>query len=265
MTLSAARLCLVLALSATVQTDTVSVVNAIRRADYEGDRAALLRLETDLAARRVAPADAARVHYWRGFARWRRAINAFNDAPDPVEIRADLEAATRQFEAAIARDPGFIDATAALISTIGYRMFLGRDDPQAIQALADQYRPMAAAAMKAAPDHPRLLWVLGPSRWSAATRGPAADAPAQQDATIASYERALATLRSRSPAQAGPLDPDWGEPELLMSLAWSHLNKTEPDPVRAEKYARDALALVPHWHYVRDILLPQVLAAKGRR
>lgn len=264
MTLSAARLCLVLAFSAAVQTDTLSIVTAIRRADYEGDRAALHRLEAELAARPATPADAARVHYWRGFARWRRAINAFNDAPDPVEIRADLQAATREFEAAVARDPGFIEATAALISTIGYRMFLGRDDPQAIQALANQYRPMAAAAMKAAPDHPRLLWVLGPSRWAAAMRGPAAELRAQQDATIASYERALAAIRSRATA-AGPLDPDWGEPELLMSLAWSHLNKTVPDPVRAEKYARDALALVPYWHYVRDILLPQVLAAKGRR
>ncbi|MEZ5320237.1 MAG: hypothetical protein R2752_22735 [Vicinamibacterales bacterium] len=65
------------------QSDAASIVAAIRRADYEGDRDALRRLESDLAARDTSPADESRVHYWRGFALWRRAINAFNDAPDP--------------------------------------------------------------------------------------------------------------------------------------------------------------------------------------
>ena len=31
----------------------------------------------------------------------------------------------------------------------------------------------------------------------------------------------------------------------------------------AERYAHDALEIVPYWHYVRDILLPQILAAKA--
>ena len=50
-----------------------------------------------------------------------------------------------------------------------------------------------------------------------------------------------------------PLTPSWGEPENLMSLAWCSLNKKAPDPQQAEAYARQALALVPDWHYVRDI------------
>jgi hypothetical protein len=32
----------------------------------------------------------------------------------------------------------------------------------------------------------------------------------------------------------------------------------------AERYARNALEIVPYWHYVRDILLPQILAAKAK-
>lgn len=55
---------------------------------------------------------------------------------------------------------------------------------------------------------------------------------------------------------------DRGEPELLMNLAWSDLNKTEPDPDASLQYAQAALKLVPYWHYVRDILLPQIRAAK---
>ncbi|MEZ5320236.1 MAG: hypothetical protein R2752_22730 [Vicinamibacterales bacterium] len=119
--------------------------------------------------------------------------------------------------------------------------------------------------MKNAPDHPRLIWVLGGGRWWLATNGPPADRAARQDAIIASYERALATVRAQRGAAVGRLEPDWGEPELLMSLAWSHLNKVRPDPAHAETYAREALALVPSWHYVKDILLPQILAAKGGR
>lgn len=47
-----------------------------------------------------------------------------------------------------------------------------------------------------------------------------------------------------------------------MNLAWSNLNKVTADLSAAERNAREALRLVPNWHYVRDILLPQILAAK---
>jgi hypothetical protein len=57
--------------------------------------------------------------------------------------------------------------------------------------------------------------------------------------------------------------PSWGEPELLMSLAWSSLNKTTPDVAAAQKYATEALAIVLYWHYVRDILLPQIRARRS--
>jgi hypothetical protein len=56
--------------------------------------------------------------------------------------------------------------------------------------------------------------------------------------------------------------PSWGEAELLMNLAYSHLTRSTPDLTAAEQYARAALALIPSWHYVRDILLPQIAAAK---
>jgi hypothetical protein len=49
-----------------------------------------------------------------------------------------------------------------------------------------------------------------------------------------------------------------------MNLAWSFLNKDTPDLDASERYSRSALALVPYWHYVRDILLPQILASKAK-
>jgi hypothetical protein len=50
-----------------------------------------------------------------------------------------------------------------------------------------------------------------------------------------------------------------------MNLAYGQLNaKAKPDLDAAEHYAREALEIVPYWHYVRDILLPQILAAKAK-
>src|ERR1700683_4026489 len=61
-----------------------------------------------------------------------------------------------------------------------------------------------------------------------------------------------------------PLQPSWGEPELLMSLAWSNLNRTLPDLNAAEQDAQAALKIVPYWHYVRDILMPHIRAAQAK-
>ena len=47
-----------------------------------------------------------------------------------------------------------------------------------------------------------------------------------------------------------------------MSLAWTSLNQVKPDVAAAEKYATEALALVPHWHYMKNILMPQIKKAK---
>jgi hypothetical protein len=50
----------------------------------------------------------------------------------------------------------------------------------------------------------------------------------------------------------------------MMTLSYCHLNTKPSDVNAAERYAREALEIVPYWHYVRDILLPQILAAKAK-
>jgi len=60
------------------------------------------------------------------------------------------------------------------------------------------------------------------------------------------------------------LEPSWGEPELLMNRAWSNLHRTTPDLKAAQHDAAAALILVPYWHYVRDILLPQIQDAQAK-
>jgi len=51
---------------------------------------------------------------------------------------------------------------------------------------------------------------------------------------------------------------------LMMSLAYLEFSKTPPNLEAAERTTRAALEIVPYWHYVRDILLPQILAAKTK-
>ena len=114
-------------------------------------------------------------------------------------------------------------------------------------------------AKTAAPDNPRLLWVVGPNQWSTPPeRG------GGQDKAIATYKKGLDAIREHKESIIDPLEPTWGEPELLMSLAWSNLNRTAPDLEAAEEYAQAALKQVPYWHYVRDILMPQIRTAQAK-
>jgi hypothetical protein len=43
-----------------------------------------------------------------------------------------------------------------------------------------------------------------------------------------------------------------------MNRAWANFNRTAPDLKAAQQDAEAALAIVPCWHYVKDILLPQI-------
>ena len=79
----------------------VKIVTQIQRADYGGDRAALNQLYDQLVPFVDEPEFASRVRYWRGFAKWRRAINGFGETPTPKDLSEDLTDAESEFDAAI--------------------------------------------------------------------------------------------------------------------------------------------------------------------
>ena len=237
----------------------IRIVTRIQRADYEGDRATLKRLHDELTPIAEGNKLASRVLYWRGFALWRSAINGFNDSPTPTDLEADLTQAVADFKDSIARDPAFVEPKIGAGSSLGYLMFLHRKDPTLMQQLLQQSSPLLKEAMATAPDNPRLLWVLGPIRWSSPPeRG------GGQDKAFEIYNKGLEAVRNQKRGVVDPLEPSWGEPELLMNLAWSNLNRITPDLKAADQYAQAALKLVPYWHYVRDILLPQIQAAQAK-
>ena len=242
----------------------IKIVTQIQRADYEGDRSALNKLYGELVPFVDEPELASRVRYWRGFAKWRRGINGFNETPTPKDLADDLTDGESEFDAAIQRDPDFVDAKVGAASCILLRMFLEgtfstEKNPQRLRAIMAPASQILKDAKTAAPDNPRLLWVVGPNEWSTPPeRG------GGQDKAMATYQKGLEIVRKQKGTVNDPLEPSWGEPELLMNLAWSNLNRKEPDLNTAEQYARSALDLVPYWHYVRDILLPQIRDAKAK-
>ncbi len=248
------------------------LVVRIQRADYEGDRAALRQLYNDLSTFADDKEFGAKVRYWRGFALWRRAVNGANENAAPSELEQDLKLAAGEFEAAMTKDPAFVDARAAAGATRGSLIALYRTNPTLAPEFKDAARLQESIdkalsymneAEAAEPENPRVLWILGPPRfYLSQRRGDGPDKAA--DAALDMYKKGLKAARLRKNAARDPLIPAWGEPECLMTLAAGNLYRTTPDLVAAEQYAREALALVPYWHYVRDILLPAIETAKAK-
>ena len=157
-----------------------------------------------------------------------------------------------------------MDAKVGAASCMFNRLFLegvfkNGKDPQRLREILTPASTFLNEAKTIAPDNPRLLWVMGPNLWnSPPERG------GGQEKAIATFEKGLDAIRGHKESADDALEPTWGEPELLMSLAWSNLNRNTPDLKAAEQYAQAALKLVPYWHYVRDVLMPQIRTAQAK-
>lgn len=234
------------------------IVLRIQRADYEGDRATLKKCYEELAPYLESKDLASRVRYWRGFARWRDGINAGNETVDPSEMENLFLAGADEFKEALALDPSFVDAKVGIISCLGHCVYFHRNEKERAQEMVKPIFALIGEAKAAAPDNPRLLWVLGPVlSYTPPEKGGGVEK------VIENYERGIAICSQLKPP-ADQLEPSWGKPELLMSLAYANMSKNPPDLDKAEKHARAALEIVPYWHYVRDILMAKIMEAKAK-
>lgn len=236
----------------------VRLAAEIRTADYGDDREALQRLFSELEPLTRDSTLGSAARYWRGFALWRRAFNGFNDSAGPAELERDLRLALGEFDSLISRDSSDVEARTGALSCLSNLMFLGRADTSKSRAYMRRVIRMSRDARKLSALNPRLCWVWGAQLWYL----PAA-AGGGEGVAMAIYREGLQSARELRGTVSDPLLPSWGEPELLMNLAWAQLNRQVPDLGAAEENARTALKLVPGWHYVRDILLPQIEHAKG--
>jgi len=236
----------------------IQIVSQIQRADYEGDRTTLKNCYDALAPFVDNKDLGARIRYWRGFARWRDGINAGNESVDPGEMEKLFLAGADEFKAALAIDPDFVDAKVGLISCLGYVVYFHRNEKERAQEMVKPIFALVAEAKAAAPDNPRLIWVCGPILFYTPV-----DKGGGIDKVIENNERGV-TISSQLKPPADKLEPSWGKPELLMSLAYEYMTKNPPELDKAEKNARAALEIVPYWHYTRDVLLPQIAQAKTK-
>jgi hypothetical protein len=243
----------------TARKQITEIVTKIQRADYEGDRETLKKCYDALTPFLENKDLASRVRYWRGFDLWRSAINGFNDKVDETELERLFLQGVDEFKEALAREPAFADAKIGIISCLGHVIYIHRKETERSQQLLAQISPLVKEVKADAPDNPRFIWVFGPILWYTPV-----DRGGGMDKVIENYERGLGICEKLKTPE-DPLEPSWGKPELLMSLAYTQLTKTPPDVEKAERSARGALEIVPYWHYARDILLPQIAEAKAKQ
>ncbi|MGH9366171.1 MAG: hypothetical protein ACRD3M_00670 [Thermoanaerobaculia bacterium] len=231
------------------------LVAAVRSADYRGDRAALDRLDAALARIPNSPLDEYR-SYWRGFARWRRALNGFNETPTPADLASDLEGAVGHFRAAQERRPGWIEARLGMVGCWGSLVFLAGDDAAKREAIIAEAVPAMRSLQTDAPDNPRVLWIIGGIQLGAPP--PLGGDPVKAAATM--RRGVECSWREATAGTGPPWVPAWGGAENLMNLAYLYSHSSANNRTAALAYAQGALTAAPEWHYVRDILLPQIEA-----
>ncbi len=229
------------------------LASAIRAADYRGERDELRRLASALDGVKDPKLVAYR-EYWRGFAFWRRALNGMNETPVPNDVGDDLKSGVASFRASLEHKADWIEARVGLFGCFASLMYLDIDAKQKSEILSDAI-PIAKELKERGTENPRALWMVGGTQlWS-----PKGSDPAGASAT---YRRGLDAARAESLRNEKPPAwvPTWGAPELLMTLAYVYSHSALQNREIAQAYADGALAAVPDWHYVRDLLVPQIEA-----
>lgn len=238
----------------TAKTKLVAAKADLMDADYRGDLARLASLRDSIKPLRADHDLGYLADYWTGFAGWRLAINGANAQMATDDLKTNLERAVADFESSFHRKEDFADAYAAAASIHGWLAFLHRDDAALMKSHIETSKQLLAKAEALEPSNPRVLWVRGGVFLFSP---PAIGGSAERAIEI--YQKQVEV--SGPPTPRSPL-PDWGKPEGLMSLAFARTMTSNPDLNAALDDARSALKLQPQWHYVRDILLPQIDAKR---
>jgi len=202
---------------------------------------------------------ASRAHYWRGFALWRSAWNGLlapaGEAPDGSAIEDGLRAAVDELQKSSDEDPAFVEARIAQIACLEELAptVPASERPKEYKRLWD----LLVETQKQAPQNPRLAWVFGTVKW---------DTPVKQgggqDNAVQTFRDGLDWVRKQTIADA--TDPAWGEGELLLGLALARLRGKPQNLDAAGHYAAAVLNVEPNWRYVKDVLIPQIQAAKEK-
>jgi len=235
------------------------IIAAVQDADYRADLPALRRLHIELEPQLRNPRRARAARYWRGFAMWRRALNAANLNLPADSILVDLDGSLTEFGAALAIDSSYVEAKIGAAAVLMNTAYFRRDEVVRSGEHMRRALRILAEVKGADPDNPRLVFVA-----AARTYWAAPESGGDRRLAIQEVDHALRRAEAR-PAGRPPLEPTWGVAELHMQLAFFHLNLPIPELDLARRHAQSALDRRPDWQYVREILLPQIEAAGQRR
>lgn len=249
-----AALTLTLALAASVEHGLVAIKAEAMSADYRADINALISLRGRAAEFSKDPDLGYLADYWSGFASWRIVVNGTNDKMPREEAIAHLKQAATDFESSFAKRGGFADAYASAAAVHGWLAAYNMSDQNAMTAEVTTFRRLLTRAAELEPNNPRVLWVQAV---------PYAVLPPERggniDRAIELYRKMLDNATPLNPQS--PL-PDWGKPEALMSIASAYLMKSSTELKTANDTAAEALRLQPDWHFLRDVLVPQIEAKR---
>jgi hypothetical protein len=240
-----------------VERTLVAVKADLMSADYRADLPALAEGRLRAAALSGDPRLGYLADYWSGFANWRIVLNGVSAKMTPDEAKAHLRQAVVDFESSIQKKSDFADSYAGAAAVHGWLAAYSRDDQANMTKEIDNYKRLINRALELEPNNPRVLWIQAiPYLVMPPERG------GSIDRAIELYRKMVEN--SGPPNPRSPL-PDWGKPEGLMSLANAHIMKPAPDIDAATEEARAALELQPQFHYVKDILVPQIEAKRKQQ
>jgi len=232
----------------------VAAKAATMDADYRGDLAALATLRTQSAALSADPSLGYLADYWSGYASHRLAMNGAGANMPLDEMKQHLERAIAGYESSFHKKSDFADGYAAAASSHAWLAAWYQKDPDAMKSQIEIAARLLAKAEELEPANPRVLWV----RAAFFLYSPP-DHGGNRDRAIEIYHQQAEVSKPLDPKS--PL-PDWGKAEAMMSLAFAHSMGNSPDLNAAADEARAALRLQPHWHYVKDILMPKIEAGR---
>ena len=240
-----------------VERKLVSIKADVMTADYRGDLPALAAVRQRAVELSSDPDLGYLADYWAGFASWRTVINGVSAKMTPDVAKTHLRQAVVDFESSISKKGDFADGYVGAAAVHGWLAAYSGADQENMKREIDNYKRLIARALELEPKNPRALWiqaipylVLPPERGGSI------------DKAIELYQK---MAENSGPPNPRSPRPDWGKPEALMSLANAHIMKPTPDVNLATEEARAALELQPQWHFVKDILMPQIEAKRKQQ
>ena len=241
--------------SSRVERKLVALKADLMTADYRADLPKLTTLR-DRAARLSNDSKLGYLaDYWTGFASWRIVVNGASAKMAPEEAKAHLQRAVADFESSARKKGDFADAHAAAAAVHGWLAAYNNADQAVMNHEIENYKRFLNRAVELEPANPRVLWIQAvPYMVLPPERG------GNLDRAIEFYRQMIENARPLIPQS--PL-PDWGKVEGLMSLSYALMSKSDLDG--ATEQANAALRLRPDWHYVRDILMPQIEAKRKQQ